>query len=188
MNITTTKLRQLCLQDLAKSKLNKKDATLLHLKFLNVEETNGIRHIDPTIFKFSSEPDPGKYIKAISIEFPYFSLKGEKTGFSRHKLIYLCSQEELSLWWKSQPNKKSKHPPKYLQKANTGVHAYFPPYFDWEEVAEDPSVQITITEGEKKSACACKHGIKTIGLGGVWNFGKKESQGMIDTLLKIRMV
>ena len=32
----------------------------------------------------------------------------------------------------------------------------------------DPTVTIIITEGEKKAACACKHGLPTIGLGGVF--------------------
>lgn len=40
----------------------------------------------------------------------------------------------------------------------------------WAQVAKDTSVRIVITEGEKKGSKACKAGIVTIAIGGVWNF------------------
>jgi hypothetical protein len=61
---------------------------------------------------------------------------------------------------------------RYGQPERSGVHPYFPvtELFDWREVAEDPSQEIVITEGEKKALAGCLAGVPTIGLGGVYNF------------------
>lgn len=60
---------------------------------------------------------------------------------------------------------------RYTQPAGAAPRFYLPPLgIRWKAVAADPKQKIVFTEGEKKSACACKHGIPTIGLGGVFNF------------------
>ncbi len=60
--------------------------------------------------------------------------------------------------------------PKYVQEPDTGCAAYFPTTVDWEDAAQQPSLDVIITEGELKAACAAKHGYATIGLGGVYSF------------------
>ena len=65
-------------------------------------------------------------------------------------------------------------PHRYVQPPGSGVAAYFPLLgVDWREIITDPKVPIVITEGEIKAACACKHGFRTIGLGGVWSWLSK---------------
>lgn len=63
---------------------------------------------------------------------------------------------------------------RYLQNKGTPPAAYFPRSIDWKKVARDPTQCIVITEGELKAACACKHGIPCIGLGGVWSWRSKD--------------
>lgn len=59
---------------------------------------------------------------------------------------------------------------RYLQPKGTVPGAYLPRTVDWAGVASNPGVDLFITEGELKAACACKHGFTTIGLGGVWSW------------------
>ena len=65
-------------------------------------------------------------------------------------------------------------PLRYLQPKGSTPAAYFPRSTDWAVIAKDPTKRIVITEGEKKSACATKHGHPCIGLGGVssWRSAK----------------
>ena len=66
--------------------------------------------------------------------------------------------------------------PKYRQPSRTEPWVYQSPLgIDWAEV-KGP---VVITEGEKKSACACKVGIPTVGLGGVWNWKKPKSDDQL---------
>jgi hypothetical protein len=57
--------------------------------------------------------------------------------------------------------------PKYLQPPNSVPAAYFPKTVDWSTIQTSVEQPLIITEGELKSACGCKHGLPTIGLGGV---------------------
>jgi hypothetical protein len=67
---------------------------------------------------------------------------------------------------------KKKKNIRYGQPKDSGVHPYYPivPTFSWDEIANDPSIPILITEGEKKALAGCLAGIPTVGLGGVFNF------------------
>ncbi len=67
---------------------------------------------------------------------------------------------------------------KYLSPSKTkgfGNKPYIP--ISVLEICKDykPDKPIIFTEGEKKTACAVKHGIPTIGLSGVWNFKDSEN-------------
>lgn len=59
---------------------------------------------------------------------------------------------------------------RYVQEPNTIPVAYYPLNQTWHGIVDDPNTAIIITEGELKSAKACKEGFPTIGLGGVWNW------------------
>lgn len=56
--------------------------------------------------------------------------------------------------------------PKYIQGRATGSHIYFPPIPDAKDWF-DPSIPLVITEGEKKAAAACQHGILCCAVSGV---------------------
>lgn len=59
---------------------------------------------------------------------------------------------------------------RYVQEPNTAPVAYFPANQSWPAIVADPSQPLILTEGELKSAKACKEGFPTIGLGGVYNW------------------
>ena len=59
---------------------------------------------------------------------------------------------------------------RYAQAPESLNEVYMPPSVKWGKVAADIKQPIIITEGELKSALACKLGMPTAGLGGVWNF------------------
>jgi len=65
---------------------------------------------------------------------------------------------------------------RYSQPADSGNHVYVPYNFDWAawEALPIESRKLIITEGELKAACAAKHEIPCIGLGGVYNFKDKK--------------
>lgn len=98
---------------------------------------------------------------------PYYDINGTKLPFYRIKFLIPP---------KSNPKQK------YWQPENTRSHFYFPRTIKghtWKTVARDPTIPITFTEGEKKAACACLHGIACIGLGGVWAWRSKKSPGPV---------
>jgi Domain of unknown function (DUF3854) len=73
---------------------------------------------------------------------------------------------------------------KYLSKKDSGSFAYLPQLdsIDWPTIAANPDEPLVITEGEYKAARACKEGITTVGLGGVWN--TKGRHGLVTPLHK----
>jgi hypothetical protein len=60
---------------------------------------------------------------------------------------------------------------KYYQEPNTYPHLYFPPSFNRN------ADTILFTEGEKKALKAMQEGMNCIGLGGIWNFAVKDTNG-----------
>ena len=95
---------------------------------------------------------------AVAYEIPYFDLDGKPNGYSRWKLI--ATKDELDFT--------------YYQREKTIPHIYLPPLVQWKQIATDTSTRIVLTEGEKKAACGCQHGLNCIGLGGVWNWRAKK--------------
>lgn len=60
---------------------------------------------------------------------------------------------------------------KYVQQPNTVPVAYYPQNFGgWVDLCMNPEEPLIITEGELKSAKACKEGFPTLGIGGVYNW------------------
>ena len=96
----------------------------------------------------------------------YLDPAGADTGFYRIRLLVPPKSFAAS----------AVKPPRYLQPPNTGVAAYFPAIgVDWPAIMRDPTATLYITEGELKAACACKHGLPTIGLGGVYSWRSAKS-------------
>ena len=90
----------------------------------------------------------------------YFDLHGARIDFHRDRLLADFT-----------PDGEAK-PLRYKQPAGMAPRLYFPPLppTSWAEIAADVSVPLIVTEGEKKTACACVHGFATIGIGGVWSW------------------
>ena len=103
---------------------------------------------------------------------PYFNLDGSVNCFQRMKLFPPVKTDHGTL--------------RYWQPPNTSPHLYVPPLLTWQEIARDATEKLIITEGEKKAACACQHGLSTAGVGGVWCWrstldnGEKLTLPMLD--------
>jgi hypothetical protein len=107
-------------------------------------------------------PKLGLPASAEGFRLPYFNLAGETTKFFRVRYM-----EDTRKGFDKYTTKK---PMRYGQPRGTLNELYLPPFVDWAAVAADADVPLLITEGELKSACATKHGLPTVGLGGVWCF------------------
>lgn len=78
-----------------------------------------------------------------------------------------------------------KLPNKYVQPGKSMPSLYMPLTVDWKTIAADTSRRLLITEGELKSAKACKEGFPMLGLGGVWAWeAKKQGIEFLPTLAK----
>lgn len=106
---------------------------------------------------------------------PYFDINNKPIESIRFKFL-----EEL----RNQSNKVVK----YSQPKGSEPKLYFPPCIKWAKLLKDSSIPITFTEGEKKAYKACKEGIPTIGLGGVWSFkSKRLRKPLIDDFKNIEL-
>lgn len=94
---------------------------------------------------------------------PYFDLDGKPTDFFRVRYMR-DTRKGFDVY-----NKKKAM--RYGQVPGTINEVYLPPLgVKWSAVAASNDQMVVITEGELKAACATKHGVPTIGLGGVWCF------------------
>ena len=153
-------LKQLTLDDLKRSGLDSKD--LLKMKLLPCDDMQASSVLNSTFCTYG-------YV------LPYFDIKGKVTETMRFRFL-----EELE--------GKNKKIVKYSQPKGTEPHLYFPPCIKWGKILKDNSITITFTEGEKKAYKACKMGIPTIGLGGVWSFkSKKLRKNLIDDFKAIKL-
>jgi hypothetical protein len=66
---------------------------------------------------------------------------------------------------------------KYFQYRNSGLHLYMPPGFD---ASADC---LRLTEGEKKALRGSQDGLNVAALGGIWNFGSKDSDSGLTHLI-----
>jgi hypothetical protein len=122
-----------------------------------------IRSHEPTIALMQCEGVRPKElpIKAAQSAYrlPYFDLAGNPNCFARLKLVPPVIDADG-------------HSMKYWQPKGSVPHLYLPPLLNWQTVAKNPARSLTITEGEKKAAAACQHGLVTTGIGGVWCWTK----------------
>ena len=85
---------------------------------------------------------------------PYFHLDGSMNDFQRLKFF--------------PPIQTTTGTMRYWQAPDTQPHLYLPPLLSWPNVARHVTTVLTITEGEKKAACACQHGLIAAAVAGVW--------------------
>ncbi|MBX3306494.1 MAG: DUF3854 domain-containing protein [Nitrospira sp.] len=95
--------------------------------------------------------------------YPYFRLDGTLSGLERWKLFPPLVDDDGSIQ-------------KYHQPKSTDPELYLPPLPtipSWQEIASDPTIDLTITEGEKKCLALCQIGVVCIGVSGVWNWRQR---------------
>ena len=148
-------LKDLALEDLKRSGLDKKDFEKMKLSVFNQEECRKLLNKD--------------HVEA-GYKIPYF--KPNCSSFVETDDYRVRYVKDLpSAGFKSQ---------RYDQLKGTEPKLYFPPNLDFKILA-DKHRPLTITEGEKKSYAATKKGIPTIGLSGVWSFKcKRLGMNLID--------
>lgn len=129
--------------------------------------------------KLHLQPTTGAQAGALKLKFPicgfripYFTPGGKPVDFYRYRYL-----EDTRSHWQRLAGEK---PVRYVQPPATAPELYLPPYIDWIALFKDPKQSLVFTEGELKAACATKHGVPTIGLGGVWSF---KSKSLRKTLL-----
>ena len=115
--------------------------------------------------------------KWAGFQIPYWKLDGTRLDFFRFRFL----QYKPSTGFGALVDDPEK-PRRYAQPKGSGCVAYFSPLapMPWKAIAKDPSVALVMTEGENKASCACKLGIPTVGLGGVFNW--KSAASRVDLL------
>ena len=118
-------------------------------------------------------------------KIPYFDADGRALkDFYRYRF-----------WPESKPSKgfaalvTPSRPLRYVQPKNSELHVYMPPLLavPWSDVVKDTSIDIFITEGELKAACACTQGFTMLGVGGVFSWmSKKHGQALIPELERFK--
>jgi len=121
------------------------------------------------------------YYSDIALKIPYFDFAGKQIDYYRVRSLAPEFDKKLE-------KKKNK----YWGLPNYAPQLYLPPLLKdkltWKQVAKDPSIKLYITEGEFKAAKGTLEGFKTIGFGGVWNYGSKKRQQIIIPDLEEKFV
>lgn len=141
-------LRAAFVDKLAQSGLDLADARKLQLSLHTAEES--------AEFKLPAV--------AGGFKIPYFTMSGTRSKFFRYRYLE-DTRRGFAKFSKLKPLR-------YGQTADTVNEVYFAPNFGWKKWSAK-NEPLIITEGEIKSATACKMGLPTIGLGGVWCFMSK---------------
>ena len=157
--MNTKELKKLTLEDLERSGLDAKDFKKMGL--IPCDETQAASILNSN---FST----------LGYVLPYYNLDNSLSDFVRFRFL-----EDLI--------GKNDKVVRYSQPKGTGVKIYFPPCVNWKKIAKDTTITICITEGEKKAYKASKMGIPTIGLGGVNSYISKETKGLVEDFLEIRL-
>ncbi len=164
-NMGVKTARQKMLAKLRESWLFQSDATVMQCHLPPKEEI--VEELDLSTGAFGTTQD--KVPDAFRI--PYFDFDGTRLGFHRDRLLDTYIP------------KNKKKPQKYTQQGGALPRLYVCPLLKevaWEEVTDDPDVDLWIVEGELKAAAMCKIGFPCIGIGGVRNWTKKGRGELID--------
>ena len=138
-------------QKLKQSKLTLQDAKVLQIKPFTAKQV---------AIHFKTLP-----VFRAGFQLPYFGISGKRTKFYRFR--YLEYTDSTGFGAVATQNVKEL---RYGQPKDSLNELYFPPFIDWKDLAADPARPLLVGEGEVKAACGTKHGLPTIGLGGVWCF------------------
>ena len=166
--LTATQVKDLMLTKLSASGLQD-HVTALRVKPLTATQVQADKH--PAFAGF---------------RIPYLDPRtGKETGF--YRLRYL---EDTRTSWQRLSGEK---PMRYIQPGRTLNEVYFAPKSllaaEWRDLLGTADAPLLITEGELKAACACLHGLPTLGLGGVWCFkSTKAGAHLLPQLQEIEWV
>lgn len=152
IKLSTSDLNARFKTKLAESSLTLADAKKLGFQLMTGEEAASTLKLSPFA----------------GFKIPYFDERGKPTKFWRFRFLEDTRTGVAAL--------TDAKPIKYMQPPHTTNEVYMPPFIDWNSLFADPTKEIVITEGELKAACACKLGIPTVALGGVWTFMSKKSK------------
>lgn len=136
------------LPDTLLKKLKSSDLDLEDYKILNMQ-------YDPKATKFYAGFDGTRS----AVKIPYFDLDGNLLDNEFFRIRYLSDPVGFAA--------QTKKIIRYDQVKDTMNAVYLSPHVEWRKIATNSGEPISITEGELKGACACKHGIPTVALGGV---------------------
>jgi hypothetical protein len=161
--MTMSKLSKETIEDLQRSGITRKSAERMGVQDVSSE---ALLCLYASACKTIGQPPPRTLNGVSAYELPYLDLAGQHTGYSRYKIFgeYIPSGDKRSV--------------KYLQLPGTKPRFYFPPFCNWQRIAQDTAIPIYFVEGEKKAAALSLHGLPTIGAGGVWSW---RSRGNDDT-------
>lgn len=134
---------------------------LAQLKASGLDEVDMKRLKMRTLTAAETVKESSNSLSVATLAIPYFEADGRSAKFTRYRLL-----EEPQGFSKGRAGKQIK----YWQPKDSPVRAYLPPLVEWLKIITNHEVPVWFTEGEKKAACACKHGVACIGLGGVWSW------------------
>lgn len=137
-------LPEFVLEDLKKSSLSIKDAEILKIEYYHAMKFAKLTNLH----------------NVNAIRFTYFTPKGLPIK-SHYRFKVFTKPENLKLG-------------RYYQLRDSANRLYLPPLtkISWDKIAQDVSIPIYVTEGEKKAAALCKYGYACIAVPGVPNWSK----------------
>lgn len=111
------------------------------------------------------------FFSTAAFKIPYHDHKGKATGF--YRIRYLESTKRGFARATAAKDRRYDQPSAELPQLY--LPKLLPKGKSWQQLFDDPDMPLVFTEGELKAACAVKHGVPTIALGGVWNFKSKKN-------------
>lgn len=138
-------------------------------------ETSSLSMDDGRKLGYSVLDNPKKledhFYAVAAFVLPYYDVTGKKTDFYRIRYLETTKKGIFK-----QTNLKDR---RYDQPSAEIPQLYIPHILPkgktWKDIFENPAIPVIFTEGELKAACATKHGLPTLALGGVWNFKSKKA-------------
>lgn len=154
-----TSVKKTNISDIYKAKLKSSDLTIEEAKKLGFEIIEKPKKLEDHFFDTPA------------FKIPYHDQKGKASGF--YRIRYLTTTKK---GFSRATDAKDR---RYDQPASELPQLYIPKLLSkgtsWKRIFRDTGVALVFTEGELKAACACKHGIPCLALGGVWNFKSKKN-------------
>lgn len=111
------------------------------------------------------------FFNTAAFKIPYHDISGKPTGF--YRIRYLGGTKTGFSRATKAKDRRYDQPPAEMPQLY--LPHLLPKGLSWQQLCDKPTFPLVFTEGELKAACATKHGIPTIALGGVWNFKSKKN-------------
>lgn len=160
----------------------KTEGAALTDKFRAKLESSGLTLDDATQHKFQTFTSQAMATLGVpeyaGFRIPYFDTMGRETEFYRVRYL-----EDTRKGFLKQTESKGL---RYAQPKDSLNEVYMSPQIRWDKQLKDAAAPLFITEGELKAIIGCKHGLPTVGLGGVWMFrSAKKDKPLLDWFYKV---